>query len=284
MTAFSFNALLSDFDLDPENVTLIRHQKKIAGRPTSYGLWATDRPQFETWQAIQSPKNRNTFGRQFWASFVVPPDGSTLFVGIYEARLAGSVDGFVDPITGLNPGADKDNFDQIGVYDWYDTTLTSYMSEYIGRVKIAWGNAFIQWKQKADSQDKAIVSLSERIFDLEFPGFGNLLLSLNALGNLPPSWRVALSAVRGIYLLTCPKTKELYVGKASGQQGFWGRWQQYFLTGHGGNVGLKGRDPSDYQISILEVCGTGMVEAEIDALESLWKRKLQSREMGLNKN
>ena len=40
------------------------------------------------------------------------------------------------------------------------------------------------------------------------------------------------------------------------RRGFWGRWQDYIQTGHGGNLGLKSRDPSDYQISILEVAGT----------------------------
>ena len=30
----------------------------------------------------------------------------------------------------------------------------------------------------------------------------------------------------------------------------------YFKTGHGGNVGLKSKDPSNYQVSILEVAGS----------------------------
>jgi len=30
----------------------------------------------------------------------------------------------------------------------------------------------------------------------------------------------------------------------------------YVRDGHGGNVGLKGRDPSDYRVSILEVVGS----------------------------
>jgi hypothetical protein len=46
---------------------------------------------------------------------------------------------------------------------------------------------------------------------------------------------------------------------------------------------LKGRDPSDYQVSILETVGSAN-ESDLDALEDRWKRKLQSREMGLNAN
>nr|WP_237229027.1 GIY-YIG nuclease family protein [Rubinisphaera sp. JC750] len=101
---------------------------------------------------------------------------------------------------------------------------------------------------------------------------------------LPLSWIAALKTSRGIYLLTCPRTREQYVGSATGEHGFWGRWQQYLMTGHGGNVELKVRDPSDYQVSILEVAGSAATTEEILSLESLWKQKLQSREMGLNRN
>ena len=66
--------------------------------------------------------------------------------------------------------------------------------------------------------------------------------------------------------------------------GFWGRWQDYLQTGHGGNEGLKSRDPSDYQVSILEVAGTSAEADEVRQMESRWQSKLQSREMGLNRN
>lgn len=47
---------------------------------------------------------------------------------------------------------------------------------------------------------------------------------------------------------------------------------------------MRARDPSDYQISILEVVGSAAILEEIIAMEQLWKAKLQSREMGLNRN
>lgn len=262
---------------------MIRHQKKVAGRPTSFGIWANDRPSFEIFQEIQSPKNRAIFGRPFWASFVVPPDGSTLFVGIYQTALAGQVPrGFIDPITGMEPGADK--AEQGLVYDRYQSELTDSLGEFIGRLKIDWGNAYIQWKQKADKQDKVIVGLIPDEYDLPFPDYLKLVVPLTHIANAPNSWKVALSKVTGIYLLTCSKTNEQYVGQASGAEGFWGRWQEYIANGHGGNIALKNRARSDYQVSILEVCGSSTTQFEIDALEVLWKRKLQSREMGLNRN
>ena len=74
------------------------------------------------------------------------------------------------------------------------------------------------------------------------------------------------------------------MGSATGEGGFWRRWQEYAQTGHGGNVALKSRDLSDYQISILEVAGTASTPDDTMGMEARWKAKLQSREMGLNRN
>ncbi|MGD1072598.1 MAG: hypothetical protein ABSB15_20935 [Bryobacteraceae bacterium] len=80
-----------------------------------------------------------------------------------------------------------------------------------------------------------------------------------------------------VYLVTCPKT----TGSATGEGGFWQRWQENVRTGHGGNVALKNRPPSGYQVSIPQVAGTDASAAAVIATE-LWKITLQSKEMGLN--
>ena len=69
-----------------------------------------------------------------------------------------------------------------------------------------------------------------------------------------------------------------------GIEGFWQRWMSYALTGHGGNIALKSRDASDYRVSILEVMGSNASQDDLLKAEVLWKQKLQSREMGLNRN
>jgi len=104
------------------------------------------------------------------------------------------------------------------------------------------------------------------------------------VAGLPKTWIAILTQATGVYLLTCPKTKEQYVGSAYGDEGFWHRWMEYVMTGHGGNVALKSRENSDYQVSILEVAGTAASREDILGMESLWKGKLQSLEMGLNRN
>jgi hypothetical protein len=110
------------------------------------------------------------------------------------------------------------------------------------------------------------------------------MCALSQIEALPLTWIATFKASRGVYLLTCPKTREQYVGMAAGQSGLWQRWLEYKQTGHGGNVALKSRDPSDYQVSVLEVAGTAATDADIAAMETRWKLKLQSRDMGLNRN
>jgi hypothetical protein len=84
--------------------------------------------------------------------------------------------------------------------------------------------------------------------------------------------------------LTRRKTRKQYVGTASSAGGFLTRWKEYWTIGHGGNVALKSRDCSDYQVSMLETVGSGVSDLELMVLEGRWKDKLQSREMGLNRN
>ncbi len=109
-------------------------------------------------------------------------------------------------------------------------------------------------------------------------------MRLSDIDNSPRGWTSTLTSTRGIYVLTCPRTKEQYVGSASGSSGFLGRWKEYAVTGHGGSVALKGREPSDYQVAVLETVGSSASLEDILALERLWKQKLQSQEMGLNRN
>jgi hypothetical protein len=62
------------------------------------------------------------------------------------------------------------------------------------------------------------------------------------------------------------------------------RWQEYARSGHGGNVRLRARDPSDYRVCILQAAESDASDDEIIGMETRWKLKLQSREMGLNAN
>jgi hypothetical protein len=274
----TFNVLLREAGIPLTDVRLLRHKDQRAqkGR-TPYELWRDDRPQFELYQSNQAFKNRSKLNAKFWAAFVGTPDDGTLFVGLYEVKCLGLLKGDM-------PKPQMEGIDKAGSCDTYKLTKRDDFVAFDGRLLIEWGEGKRSWIQRAHKREKLIAELRTRFKEPEFPGFLDFIEPLSRLPALPPTWVAALRATRGVYLLVCPKTKEQYVGKADGADGFWGRWMIYVQNAHGGNVGLKSRDPSDYQVSILEVAGTAATPADILRMETHWKGKLRSREMGLNKN
>lgn len=114
-----------------------------------------------------------------------------------------------------------------------------------------------------------------------FPGYLHLIASLSEVEKMPEEWIARLREARGVYVLTCPRTRELYVGSATGEGGFYERWRQHAAKG-GDAIQFRSRKPSDYQVSILEVSGSGAAASDIFYAETLWMQKLQSKRMGLN--
>lgn len=277
----TFNMLLAEASIAPADVRLMRHQHVARDGLTPYTLWR-DRPsEFERYQSAQRTDRRSYYASRYWAGFVVPPDGSTLFVGLYE------IDGY-DPVTAewVDPLSRATAAQMDRELDIYRYRRIPEFDHLIGCLKVEWGTGARTWAQKAGSNsgNKPITELLPAFREPDFPGFTAFIGNLGGLPSLPLTWIAALSAARGVYLLTCPRTREQYVGSAYGVDGLWGRWQAYVATGHGGNVALKSRDPSDYQVSVLEVAGSSATTDEIMAMETLWKAKLQSRDMGLNRN
>lgn len=277
----TFNMLLLEEGIDPRDVRLMRHQHVAKDGLTPFALWRDNRAEFERYQSAQRADRRAHFASRFWAGFVVPADGTTMFAGLYEIFDHTPVaEDWVDPLQRLTRK-------QLGLeLDIYEFRRLPEFDHLIGCLKVDWGKGTRSWAQRADNKsgNKPIIELTQSFFEPDFPGFTRFIGNLGSLPSLPTSWIAVLKATKGIYLLTCPRTREQYVGSAYGADGFWGRWQAYVATGHGGNVGLKSRDPSDYQVSILEVMGSAVSVDEIIATEQLWKVKLQSRDMGLNRN
>lgn len=277
-TSLRFNALLGQAGIAPSAVRLLRHQDGRAEKgKTPYELWRDDRPSFEFYQQGMKIGSRTKLKGDFWASFVVTPGGETLFAGFYACRYLGvnETERQWPHTTGTDP---------VGTCDVYELTLHDCLNDLAGRLVIAWGDGERSWIQRADNQDKAILEIRQSFREPDFPGFARFIAPLSKIEALPAAWLSTLGASRGVYLLTCPKTREQYVGSATGSDGFYGRWLSYARDGHGGNVGLKSRDPSDYHVSILEVAGSAATIQDVLDMETLWKLKLQSREMGLNKN
>lgn len=271
-----FNHLLEEAGLPLREVRLLRHANST-GR-SAIDLWRRDRRAFLLYQSVQTFQRRPDFGdAHHWASFASTPAGETLFLGVYRVSFQGV--GQKDL-----PKPHTSGVDAAGTYHRYKVAETHLLKELAGRLYIEWGRGTRSWIQRPDKQNKRITELRRSIDAPVFPGFLNFLEPLSRIESLPAGWSDVLRSSRGVYLLTCPRTGEHYVGKAHGEAGFLGRWLQYVATGHGGNIELKAREPSDYNISILEVAGSSASCDEISAMETRWKLKLRSRVNGLNRN
>lgn len=274
MEGLSFNRLLRDAGLPLDATRLVRHQDaRGGGGRTPYELWLAQDGSLDRYQQIQS---KACFKAGQWlASFVATPLGETLFAGIHRVHGVGKVpEGTLDPVGG---------HDVSGLFD-FDIRRESALAEYAGRLVVDWGAGYRAWIQRADNRDKPIVELRRSAVDPAFPGFAAFRHPIRSLDTVAQSWRAALAAVGGVYLLVSQDTGKAYVGSAYGAGGFWARWEHYSRTGHGGNQGMRLAADQDYLVSILEVASSTASEREIIRMEALWKDKLLSRRFGLNRN
>ena len=142
----------------------------------------------------------------------------------------------------------------------------------------------LAWRQKAREHNKVILEIRPKAKEEPFPPYVYFLRRLGDLRNIYPSWAARLKERKGVYLLTFDDGMQ-YVGSATGEEGFWRRWQDYLATGHDGNRILihDQRDARNAMVSILEVSGSAQTEREIINQEMRWQQKLGTRAKRLEK-
>ncbi|MDU9418690.1 GIY-YIG nuclease family protein [Staphylococcus lloydii] len=132
----------------------------------------------------------------------------------------------------------------------------------------------------------------------QFPGYQNVSIKHVDLQQIvsgdEPSWKNALSYVKGVYVITDLNTGQLYVGSASGNtEGIWQRWSSYsnFQNPTGGNKEfniIHEKTPSYitqyFQYSILEIFDTKTKIETIIERENYWKNVLDTKKHGMNHN
>jgi hypothetical protein len=275
-----FNSILNECKLDPKSVQLVRHQERGPNGGTPFSLLQKNRSQFEFYQTVQG---REVFRREFIASFVVTPSGETLFVDLYKVGKPNSNSkAVICPIKLKSYDAGK--------LFVYDLTLDERMNDFSKRMVLNWGEGYRSWVQRAEKQNKDIVEIRRQFEEPKFPDYFSFQKRIEEIPTLYPTWRSILQVAKGVYLLVCNKTGAQYVGSATGDNGFLGRWNAYAADGHGGNKLLKEKNQRDYTVSILETVGSKTQRSDALALENLWKEKLGSRaerlgdEFGLNAN
>lgn len=278
----TFNQLLQVGDLDPRMVRLVRHRDaKPKIQRALYDAAVTLDRRFAQYQERQgTPQVIEQFrAAKYLAGFIAEPvTGDTVFAGIWERLDERSVhlgNPFVPlPLDPLKTNVIEFNTSRLGRFD-----------SYAGRLVIDWGEGMRAWVQRADNQDKPIVEIRRSHRDPDFPGYLAFQVSLDQIEGLYTSWIQVLRTMRGVYLLVRRKTGEQYVGSAYGADGFHGRWLCY-QDGHGGNIGMRelAASADEYDVNILEVAASDATIEEICRRESLWKAKLGTRAVGLNRN
>lgn len=180
---------------------------------------------------------------------------------------------------------------------FYDLQVCDELEELFDRLIIDWGGATISWYQ--NKLDKDICQILAPGFVKIFPGWDEVNITYQELkaiiqnpdGN--PDWAQFLRSHDGVYLILDNLTGRQYVGSATGENaGLWGRWTGYANDGHNGNKLLEelliergDSHKQNFTFSLHHVFARGaMTKKDVLEYESLLKRKLGSRDFGLNAN
>ncbi len=190
-------------------------------------------------------------------------------------------------------------------YRCFDLRPSQFLLPLSDRLVVEWDNPR-SWHRNAGSVTGArmpVLEIADRD-KVPFPGFDGVLLpyhQLQALVDDPryADWRIALSEVQGIYLITDSSNGKQYVGKADGAERILGRWTAYARDGHSGNVALRElaeqsvvgkatKTQADHArhfvFSLLRVFGPSTPSSEVNVAESHYKAALMTRQYGLNRN
>lgn len=175
-----------------------------------------------------------------------------------------------------------------GIRREFDLVETEIMADLHGRLVIRRSAPRRWWMNAGPASLNAVTGIADAE-PVPFPGFDELILSHADLQAVMresryASWRTALGAVKGVYLITDTRDGRQYVGKADGEDTLRGRWSAYAANGHGGNRDLQGLEASSFRFSVLRVFDPAEPEGVINDAEGHYKRALDTRTHGLNAN
>ena len=282
MALLNFSDILRKAGLDPAKVQLIRHTLNDKEFRACY-----EKNMVKEYTAEQK-KDFNK-GYAYWAVFISGKGTEARFYKLYRVGAAVPKSPEVMPEAYPCPLA----FEKPG--DYYELEYVDVLKEFENRLIIEWGEAIRAWHQKGTTE-KAVKAI-QSIQKLEFVGYENVVLSYEKLKEIIENdmdhyklWQTALSSVKAVYLILDTKNGQQYVGSAYGDGGLLERWKCYADTFHGNNKLMKELicDHPDryryFQFSILQIFSMSVPDDMIINAESLWKRKLGTKEYGMNAN
>ena len=169
---------------------------------------------------------------------------------------------------------------------WFDLVQTDFYANWKGKLIVGWPPPERSWWRRAHRNEMPVLAvLEESVLDKAMPPWDEISLTWEQLGILPTRWKSSLSQWRGVYYIFDTSDGKGYVGSAYGKENLLGRWLNYSVSGHGGNVLLRKRDPKNLRLTILQRVSPDMEADDVIRLESTWKERLHTRQpFGLNDN
>lgn len=153
----TFNNLLLERGIAPEEVALLRHHTSARGASAASiaDLWRDNPEGFILYQETQEKNRPILRKRRLWASFISPARGETLFVGLFDAKyLKTGVADWACPYRGDQPGEGKP-------VNRFSTSLRGELSEQIGKLRVDWPVSNVRtWKRKAEGLSLPVVPSS----------------------------------------------------------------------------------------------------------------------------
>ncbi len=284
---FLFNQLLEDCGVDPAMTLVLRHRPQEAELRKMLPSLADEQPEvFNSYQQTQLPRTeKQMLQASYVASFIGINSGEAMFVGLYENRGSKRC---TKLSRARNPYFRK--LSDYGVVDldrecqWFDLVRLKNLAEYSGKLVIDWPGE-INWSRWASTSKFSVKNiLAESALRNSIPVWNELVLNWIELCNLPRSWQQVISQWRGVYYIFDTKRRKGYVGAAYGRENIMGRWSNYTKSGHGNNKELRDLDPRHFRFSILQLVAHDTPPDTVMALEASWKRRLHTRDFGLNSN
>lgn len=285
----TFNNLLTDAGISLSETVVFRHTPQEPQLQLLLPSFVIERPElFDAYQSTQSAPAAAVLKRaKTLAAFIGQERGQATFAGLWnvngwrEIQESDLVHG--TPLAtlkdlGLNMTVSAANADTV-----FSLVKESVCAEWVGKLVINWPSRGINWKLRAHNAEFIIRAIhEENQFAHAMPSWDKLSLRWQQLATLPSSWRTRLSDWRGIYFIFDEKRQLGYVGSATGAENILGRWRDYAMTGHGGNVGLRASSPDDLRFSILELTAPNEAPDKVVQMEENWMRRLHTRDCGLN--
>ncbi len=249
---------------------------------------------FAMWNSVSQPLDAFVRSREEWASWNAFRPEKNDFNRPYIFSLMSF---YHEPNTWLFGGIYKV---QERRDDAYVVELMDKGQEFIGRLKLSAKLKGRNARTKFENHYNELLVkeiLPEPFSGQTFIGYEDIDLHFSIIDgiirNQKQDWRAALQRIKGVYLIIDTNTGKKYVGSAYGEDGVWGRWAVYMLSGHGGNVELKallalhGIDYARqyFKFTLLEFHSTRTDDDFIIAREGFWKKALLTRgDFGYNKN